>query len=66
MAVCDLWKPVLQVFVIDNVLKLLENLDPSVPYFITDHLWYPQPGECCMAILLCTQPAVREPRPLYA
>ena len=51
-AVCDLWQPVLQVFVIDNVLKLVENLDPTVPYFITDHLWYPQPGECCTATLL--------------
>ena len=29
------------VFAIDNVLKMLEHLDPSVPYFITDHLWYP-------------------------
>ena len=35
------------VFLIDNVLHLLPHLDPTVPYFMTDHLWYPQPpGEC--------------------
>ncbi|DBA84620.1 TPA: hypothetical protein ACH3X2_006195 [Trebouxia sp. C0005] len=31
------------VFLIDNVLHLLPLLDPTVPYFMTDHLWYPQP-----------------------
>jgi hypothetical protein len=31
------------VFLIDNVLHLLPHLDPTVPYFMTDHLWYPQP-----------------------
>lgn len=30
------------VFVLDNVLRMLEHLDPNLPYFITDHLWYPQ------------------------
>lgn len=29
------------VFLIDNVLNLLPHLDPVVPYFMTDHLWYP-------------------------
>ena len=29
------------VFIIDNVLNLLQHLDPKVPYFMTDHLWYP-------------------------
>ena len=34
------------VFLIDNVLHLLPHLDSSVPYFMTDHLWYPEsPGE---------------------
>jgi len=31
------------VFLIDNVLHLVPHLDPTVPYFMTDHLWYPQP-----------------------
>lgn len=30
------------VFLIDNVLNLLPHLDPTVPYFMTDHLWYPE------------------------
>lgn len=30
------------VFLIDNVLNLLAHLDPTVPYFMTDHLWYPE------------------------
>ena len=30
------------VFLIDNVLNLLAYLDPTVPYFMTDHLWYPE------------------------
>lgn len=30
------------VFLIDNVLNLLPHLDPAVPYFMTDHLWYPE------------------------
>ena len=30
------------VFLIDNVLNLLPHLDPSLPYFMTDHLWYPE------------------------
>ena len=32
------------VFLIDNVLNLLPYLDPSQPYYMTDHLWYPQAG----------------------
>lgn len=30
------------VFLIDNVLNLIPHLDPMVPYYMTDHLWYPQ------------------------
>ena len=32
------------VFLIDNVLQLLQHLDPSIPYYMTDHLWYPSRG----------------------
>ena len=30
------------VFLIDNVLNLIPHLDPTIPYYLTDHLWYPQ------------------------
>lgn len=29
------------VFFIENALSLLEGLDHNMPYFLTDHLWYP-------------------------
>ena len=29
------------VFFIDNVLDMLEGLDHNMPYFLTDHLWFP-------------------------
>ena len=32
------------VFLIDNVMHMLPHLDPEQPYFITDHLWFPQKG----------------------
>ena len=60
------------VFLIDNVLRLLPHLDPTIPYFMTDHLWYPQPAgmhattdhllelrTTCKA-WWCTLPLVRE------
>ena len=28
------------VFYVDNVLRMLEGLDPTMPYFITDHIWF--------------------------
>lgn len=28
------------VFYLDNVLRMLEPLDPAMPYFITDHIWF--------------------------
>ena len=34
----------------DNALKFLEHLDPNLPYFISDHIWFPQrrvAGGCC-------------------
>lgn len=30
------------VFLMDNVLNLIPHLDPTIPYLLTDHLWYPQ------------------------
>ncbi|KAL3137758.1 hypothetical protein ABBQ38_005021 [Trebouxia sp. C0009 RCD-2024] len=38
------------VFFVDNVLDMLEDLDHNMPYFLTDHLWFPdqfdgQPAE---------------------
>ncbi len=29
------------VFFIDNALDMLEGLDHNMPYFLTDHLWFP-------------------------
>ena len=29
------------VFFIENALSMLEGLDHNMPYFLTDHLWYP-------------------------
>ena len=46
------------IFFIDNVLNLLPHLDPTVPYFMTDHLWYPDTaGKTCLvtAVHLATQ-----------
>ena len=38
------------VFFIDNALDMLEGLDHNMPYFLTDHLWFPdQYGEHCPA-----------------
>ena len=38
------------VFFIDNALDMLEGLDHNMPYFLTDHLWFPdQYGENCPA-----------------
>ena len=28
------------VFYLDNVLRMLEPLDHTMPYFITDHIWF--------------------------
>ena len=28
------------VFYVDNVMRMLEALDHTVPYFITDHIWF--------------------------
>lgn len=30
------------VFLIDNVLKLVNEMDHKVPYFMTDHIWFPE------------------------
>ena len=39
------------VFFIDNALDMLEGLDHNMPYFLTDHLWFPdQFGEHCPKI----------------
>ncbi len=29
------------VFFVDNALDMLEELDHNMPYFLTDHLWFP-------------------------
>ncbi len=29
------------VFFVDNALGMLEELDHNMPYFLTDHLWFP-------------------------
>ncbi len=43
------------VFFIDNALDMLEGLDHNMPYFLTDHLWFPdQFGEDCPASLSAT------------
>lgn len=47
------------VFYLDNVLRMLEPLDPTMPYFITDHIWFLRSlteGESpciCECMLLC-------------
>ena len=28
------------VFYLDNVLRMVESLDHTMPYFITDHIWF--------------------------
>ena len=28
------------VFYVDNVMRMLEGLDDTMPYFITDHIWF--------------------------
>ena len=28
------------VFYLDNVLRMLQPLDHTMPYFITDHIWF--------------------------
>lgn len=28
------------VFYLDNVLRMLETLDHTMPYYITDHIWF--------------------------
>lgn len=47
------------VFFIDNALDMLEGLDHNMPYFLTDHLWFPdQFGEdpiSCFHTVLCWQ-----------
>ena len=45
----DSWKWMLYgdddtVFFMDNVLKLLNELDHNVPYFISDCIWWPMNG----------------------
>ena len=30
------------VFLIDNVLKLVNEMDHKIPYFMTDHIWFPE------------------------
>ena len=38
------------VFFIDNALDMLEELDHNMPYFLTDHLWFPdQFGKALLA-----------------
>ena len=39
------------VFFIDNALDMLEGLDHNMPYFLTDHLWFPdQFGKTCLQL----------------
>ena len=39
------------VFFVDNALDMLEELDHNMPYFLTDHLWFPdQFGESHLAV----------------
>eukprot|EP00887_Chlorella_sp_A99_P003186 scaffold9.g3186.t1 len=33
------------IFFPDAVLRLLEDFDPDLPYFISDHFWWPDPAE---------------------
>ena len=28
------------VFYVNNVMRMLEGLDHTLPYFITDHIWF--------------------------
>ena len=58
------------VFYLDNVLRMLETLDHTMPYYITDHIWFLKsltegdlsPAMACMysndcnASLTCTTP----------
>ena len=29
------------VFYVDNALRLLETLDHTMPYILSDHIWFP-------------------------
>ena len=43
------------VFFVDNALDMLEELDHNMPYFLTDHLWFPdQFGEEGFSIICWT------------
>ena len=42
------------VFYVDNVLRLLETLDHTMPYILSDHIWFPTDLESRFsALLLC-------------
>ena len=40
------------VFYIDNVLRLLETLDHTMPYILSDHIWFPTDLESKISALL--------------
>ena len=49
------------VFFIDNALDMLEGLDHNMPYFLTDHLWFPdQFGTAPVSDPLCSPLAVHK------
>lgn len=50
------------VFYVDNILRMLETLDHTMPYILSDHIWFPTDlesealmpfPECCLATPLC-------------
>lgn len=50
------------VFYVDNILRMLETLDHTMPYILSDHIWFPTDLEskalvllpcCCFVMPLC-------------
>ena len=50
------------VFYVDNILRMLETLDHTMPYILSDHIWFPTDLEsralvpsslCCLVMPPC-------------
>ena len=40
------------VFYVDNILRMLETLDHTMPYILSDHIWFPTDLESNALMLL--------------